>query len=159
MRGVVGKLVSSNQTAFVPRRSMMDGVLMVNEILDWAKRKKKGCLLLKVDFEKAYDSISWNYLRWILVRMRFGNRWMKWMESSIFTNYMSVLVNGSATKEFKVQRGLRQGDPMAPFLFVLAMESLTALTKKSVEVGDFKPFKYGVNDFVDILQFADDPSF
>ncbi|XP_058751955.1 uncharacterized mitochondrial protein AtMg01250-like [Vicia villosa] len=118
--------------------------------------KKKGCLLLKVDFEKAYDSISWNYLRWILEKMGFGKKWMKWMESSIFTNYMSVLVNGSATKDFKIQRGLRQGDPISPFLFVLAMEGLTALTKKSVSVGDFKPFKYGVDDFVDILQFADD---
>ncbi|XP_058761237.1 uncharacterized protein LOC131634589 [Vicia villosa] len=156
MRGVVDLLVSTNQTAFVPGRSMMDGVVMVNEILDWAKRKKKGCLLLKVDFEKAYDSVSWNYLRWILVKMGFGKRWMKWMEASIFTNFMSVMVNGSATREFKVQRGLRQGDPISPFLFVLAMEGLTALTKKSVAVGDFKPFKYGANDYVDILQFADD---
>ncbi|XP_058726321.1 secreted RxLR effector protein 78-like [Vicia villosa] len=156
MRGVVDKLVYINQTSFVPGRSMMDGVLLVNEILDWAKKKKKGCLLLKVDFENAYDSISWNYLRWIMVRMGFGKRWLKWMESCIFNNHMSVLVNGSATKEFKVQRGLRQGDPISPFLFVLAMEGLTALTKKAVEVGEFKPFKYGANDFVDILQFADD---
>src|SRR4051812_37118004 len=88
--------------------------------------------------------------------MGFGKRWMKWMESCVFSSYMSVLVNGSATKDFKVRRGLRQGDPMSPFLFVLAMEGLTALTKNSVEVGDFKPFKYGENDFVDILQFADD---
>ncbi|XP_058752696.1 uncharacterized protein LOC131625878 [Vicia villosa] len=76
MRGVLDKLISITQTAFVPGRSMMDVVLMVNEILDWEKRKKRGCLLLKVDFEKAYDSISWNYLRWIMGRMGFGKRWM-----------------------------------------------------------------------------------
>ncbi|XP_058767209.1 uncharacterized protein LOC131640851 [Vicia villosa] len=156
MRCVLDKLVSPNQTAFVPGRSMMDGVLMVSKILDWAKRKKRGCLLLKVDFEKAYDSISWNYLRWIMGRMGFGKRWLKWMESCIFTIHMSVLVNGSATKEFKVQKGLRQGDPISPFLSVIAMEGLSALMKKSVEVGDFKPFKYGEEDYVDILQFADD---
>ncbi|XP_058775262.1 uncharacterized protein LOC131649520 [Vicia villosa] len=156
MRGVLDKLISINQTAFVPGRSMMDGVLMVNEMLDWAKRKKRGCLLLKVDFEKAYNSISWNYLRWIMGKMRFGKRWMKWMESCIFSSHVSVLVNGSATKEFKVQRGLRQGDPISPFLFVITMEGLSALMKKSVEVGDFQPFKYGEEDYVDILQFADD---
>ncbi|XP_058746160.1 uncharacterized mitochondrial protein AtMg01250-like [Vicia villosa] len=69
---------------------------------------------------------------------------------------MSVLVNGSVTKVFKVQRALRQGDPISPFLFVLSMEGLTALTKKSVEVSDFMPFKYGLEYYVDILQFADD---
>ncbi|XP_058763485.1 uncharacterized protein LOC131636918 [Vicia villosa] len=124
-------------------RSMMDGVLMVNEILNWAKRKKRGCLVLKVDFEKAYDSISWNYVRWIMGRMGFGKRWLKWMESCIFTRHVSVLVNGSATKEFKVQKGLCQGDPISPVLFVIAMEGFSVLMKKSVEVGDFKPFKYG----------------
>ncbi|XP_058757974.1 uncharacterized protein LOC131635336 [Vicia villosa] len=88
--------------------------------------------------------------------MGFGKKWLQWMDSCIFPSHMSIFVNGSATKDFKVQRGLRQGDPISPFLFVLAMEGLTALTRKSVEVGDFKPFKYGVEDHVDILQFADD---
>ncbi|XP_058776285.1 secreted RxLR effector protein 78-like [Vicia villosa] len=135
---------------------MMDGVLLDNEIIDWSRRKKRSCLLLRVDFEKAYDSVSWQYLRETMIGMGFGNRWMRWMDACIFNNHMSVLVNGSATKEFKVQKGLRQGDPLSPFLFVLAMEGLTALVKKSVEVGNFKPFMYGDNDGVDILQFADD---
>ncbi|XP_058768559.1 uncharacterized protein LOC131642300 [Vicia villosa] len=156
LKEVIGNLVSTNQTAFVPGRNMMDGVLLVNEILDWSRRKKRSCLLLKVDFEKAYDSVSWQYLRETLLRMGFGSRWMRWMDACIFNNHMSVLVNGSATKEFKVQKGLRQGDPLSPFLFVLAMEGLTALVKKSVEVGNFKPFMYGENDSMDILQFADD---
>ncbi|XP_058724451.1 uncharacterized protein LOC131595932 [Vicia villosa] len=156
IKEVIGSLVSTNQTAFVPGRNMLDGVLLVNEIIDWLRRKKKSCLLLKVDFEKAYDSVSWNYLRDTMVRMGFGVRWMKWMEACIFSNHMSVLVNGSATKEFKVHKGLRQGDPLSPFLFVLAMEGLTALVKKSVVLGNFKPFSYGENGSVDILQFADD---
>ncbi|XP_058784527.1 uncharacterized protein LOC131659337 [Vicia villosa] len=156
LKEVIGNLVSTNLAAFVPGRNMMDGVLLVNEILDWSRRKKRSCLLLKVDFEKAYDSVSWQYLRETLMQMGFGSRWMRWMDACIFNNHMSVLVNGSATKEFKVQKGLRQGDPLSPFLFVLAMEGLTALVKKSVEVGNFKPFMYRENDSVDILQFADD---
>lgn len=112
--------------------------------------------MLKVDFEKAYDSVSWNYLRTVMVKMGFNDKWMKWMEARVFTSHMSVLVNGSATKDFMTQKGLRQGDSLSPFLFVLAMEGLTTLVRKSVEMGDFKLFKFGEEEFVDILQFADD---
>ncbi|XP_058760864.1 uncharacterized protein LOC131634228 [Vicia villosa] len=156
LKEVIGILVSNNQTAFVPGRTMMDGVLLVNELLYWMRKKKRGCILLKVDFEKAYDSVSWQYLREMMMRMGFGDRWMKWMDACIFTSHMSVLVNGSATKEFKVTKGLRQGDPLSPFLFVLAMEGLTALVRKSIEVGDFKPFKpkekggLGVRDVAEV---------
>ncbi|XP_058756085.1 secreted RxLR effector protein 78-like [Vicia villosa] len=135
---------------------MLDGILLVNEILDWSKRKRKGCFLLKVDFEKAYDNVSWNYLRFFMKRMGFGDIWLKWMEACVFNNHLSMLVNGSATIDFKVQRGLRQGDPLSPFLFVLAMEGLTALVRKAVNLDDFKPFSYGDVDHVDIVQFADD---
>ncbi|XP_058742235.1 uncharacterized protein LOC131614691 [Vicia villosa] len=148
---VIGKLVSSNQSAFVPGRNMMDGVVLVNEILEWSKRFKKSCFLLKVDFEKAYDSVSWDYVRFVLKEMGFGDKWLRWMDESVFKSFMSILVNGSPTKDFEVHKGLRQGDPLSPFLFVLVMEGLTALVRKSVELGDFKPIKYGEGGVVDIL--------
>ncbi|XP_058774256.1 uncharacterized protein LOC131648522 [Vicia villosa] len=156
LKEVIGTLVSNNQTAFVSGRNMMDSVLLVNELIDWSRRKKRSCILLNVDFEKAYDSVSWKYLRDMMMRMGFGDMWMRWMDTCIFMSHMSVLVNGSATKEFKVHKGLRQGDPLSPFLFVLAMKGLKALVRKSIEMGDLKPFNYGEEDYVDILQFADD---
>ncbi|XP_058755939.1 uncharacterized protein LOC131629160 [Vicia villosa] len=156
IKKVLGSLISCNQSAFVPGRNMLDGVLMVNEVIDWAKRNKLGCLLLKVDFEKAYHSLSWNFLRDLLVRMGFGKRWLMWMDACIFSSHLSVLVNGSATQDFKVHRGLRQGDPLSPFLFMIAMEALTAMVRNSVEGGNFKPFQLGNDEGVDILQFADD---
>ncbi|XP_058784217.1 uncharacterized protein LOC131658988 [Vicia villosa] len=156
LKNVLGSLISCNQSAFVPGRNMLDGVLLVNEVIDWAKRNKLSCLLLKVDFDKAYDSLSWNFLRDILVRMGFGKKWMMWMDACIFSSHLSVLVNRSATNDFKVQRGLRQGDPLSPFLFVFAMEGLTYLVRSSVDLGEFKPFKFGIDEGVDILQFADD---
>src|SRR4051812_32463501 len=105
---------------------MMDGVVLVNEILDWTKRFKKSCFFLKVDFEKAYDSVSWDYLRFVLKEMGFGDKWLMWLEPSVFESFMSILVNASPTKDFLVHKGLRQGDPLFLFLFVLAMEGLTA---------------------------------
>ncbi|XP_058780705.1 uncharacterized mitochondrial protein AtMg01250-like [Vicia villosa] len=88
--------------------------------------------------------------------MGFGDRWMRWMGSSIFTNSLPVLINGSATKDFLVEKGLREGDSLSPFLFVLFMEALTDLLKKSKQSGEFRSFKIKDDKEVDILQFADD---
>lgn len=64
-------------------------------------------MFLKVDFEKAYDRVNWNFLRFMLKKMGFGVNWCKWMEACVFSSHMSILVYGSPTKEFKVERGLR----------------------------------------------------
>ncbi|XP_058751966.1 uncharacterized mitochondrial protein AtMg01250-like [Vicia villosa] len=88
--------------------------------------------------------------------MGFGEKWKRWMELLVFSSNMSVLVNGSPTKEFKVSKGLRQGDPLSPFLFVLVVEGLTGLVKNSMLSGDFQGFAFSENCKVDILQFADD---
>src|SRR4051812_31440764 len=81
---------------------------------------------------------------------------MKWMEALVFTSKMSVLVNGSPTREFGVERGLRQGDPISPFLFVIMAEGLKCLINKAVENGDYEGCNLNGRCFVDVLQFADD---
>lgn len=82
--------------------------------------------------------------------------WMKWMEALIFTNNMSVMVNGSPTKEFKMERCLRKGDPISPFLFVIVEEGLEGLVNKAVENGDYAGFSMKGKSFIDVLQLADD---
>ncbi|XP_058775772.1 uncharacterized protein LOC131650047 [Vicia villosa] len=84
--------------------------LVVNEVLDYAKIFKKSFMMVKVDFEKAYDCVSWDFLRYLLRRMCFGEKWRSWMEALIFNISMSILVNGSTTRDFLVSRGLCQGD-------------------------------------------------
>src|SRR4051812_35368086 len=96
------------------------------------------------------------YLKYMMERMRFGSRWLKWMELLIFNSRMSILVNGSPNKEFEVFRGLRQGDSLSPFLFVLTAEGLTGLEKQSIDGGGFERFMIKGSCSVDILQFADD---
>ncbi|XP_058778710.1 uncharacterized protein LOC131652768 [Vicia villosa] len=88
--------------------------------------------------------------------MGFGEDWMKWMEAVVFSSKMSVLVNGSPMKEFVVERNLRQGDPISPFLFLIVMEGLRGMVNKDVENGDFEGFNINGNYFVEILQFAND---
>lgn len=156
LKKVNGKLVSPKQSIFISGRNILDGMLMVNETIDLAKREGRKCLALKIDFEKAYDCVSWNFLRFMLGNIGFSEKWMKWMETCIFTNSMSVLINGSVTEDFIIERGLRQGDPLSPFLFVLAMDGLTKLVEKAVDLGVYTGFKVSDDIIVDVLQFVDD---
>ncbi|XP_058752759.1 uncharacterized protein LOC131625939 [Vicia villosa] len=156
LKKVLLSIISNCQSAFVPGRQLLDGVLVANEVVDYARKEGSKCIPFKVDFEKAYDKVSWNFLRYMMQRMDFGHRWLKWMELLVFNSNMSILVNGSPTKEFTVSRGLRQGDPLSPFIFVLVAEGLAGLVKKSIEVGDFQRFEIKRSCGVDILQFADD---
>ncbi|GAU48137.1 hypothetical protein TSUD_293770 [Trifolium subterraneum] len=156
MKRVLGKLISNCQSAFLPQRQILDGVLVLNEIIDLAKRRNDDCLLFKVDFERAYDTISWGFLEKMMAKMGFSEAWLKWMRACIFESSMFALVNGSPTADFNVGRGFRQGDPLSPFLFLIVAEGLTGLMRKVVELGKFKGYRLNNNIQFQILQFADD---
>jgi hypothetical protein len=158
LRLVIGSVVFEAQTTFVKSRQILDGVLIANEVVDEAQRSKKDLLLFKVDFEKAYDSVDWDYLDDVMGKMAFPVLWRKWIRECVRTATASVLVNGSPTNEFPLERGLRQGDPLSPFLFLLAAEGLNVLMEAVVEQNLFTGYRVGQHDPVEVshLQFADD---
>ena len=96
------------------------------------RRKEKG-ILCKLDIEKAYDHIRWDFILQMLERMGFGSKWIRWINWCISTASFSVMFNGSPTGFFRSSRGLRQGDPLSPYLFVIGMEVLSCLLKRAVE--------------------------
>jgi hypothetical protein len=100
--------------------------------------------------------VNWRFLERMMLKMGFSEGWFKWIRACIFESTMSVLVNGSPSEDFKVGRGLRQGDPLSPFLFLIAAEGLTALMNRAVELGKFKGYHVGGDIQFQILQFADD---
>ncbi|RVW51067.1 LINE-1 retrotransposable element ORF2 protein [Vitis vinifera] len=110
--------------------------------------------------EKAYDRINWDFLLSVMQRMGFGEKWIGWIRWCISTASFSVLVNGSPTGFFRSSRGLRQGDPLSPYLFVLGMEALSSLINRAVRGGFLSGCRIGGREGVGIqvthLLFADD---
>ncbi|GJV67326.1 reverse transcriptase domain, reverse transcriptase zinc-binding domain protein [Tanacetum coccineum] len=160
IKRVVGVVVGEAQNTFIIGRFILDGVLIANEAMEYLRKKKIKSLIFKVDFEKAYDSINWRFLLDIMKKMGFGNRWCKWVESCLSTSSMSILVNGSPSKEFGIERGVRQGDHLSPFLFNLAEEGLNALVSEAVEKGIYRGVAVGASNVtLSHLQYADDTIF
>ena len=135
LKKVIGKVVSSYQNVFVMGRQILDASLIANEVIDsWQKRKEKG-LIYKLDIETAYDSINWQFLMKVMQKMGFGLKWMGWMWRCISTAKFSILVNGVSASFFSSTKGLRQGDPLSPYLFVMGMEVLSVLIRRAVDGG------------------------
>jgi len=158
LRSVVGSVVSDSQSAFVKGKQILDGILITNEVVDEARQKHKELLLFKVDFEKAYDSVDFKYLDSVMAKMNFPRIWRKSIFECVGTATTSVLVNGFPTEEFPMERGLRQGDPLSLFLFLLASEGFNVLMNAMVGADLFRGYGVGQNDEVRLthLQFADD---
>ncbi|GAU51437.1 hypothetical protein TSUD_413370 [Trifolium subterraneum] len=144
--------------AFVKDRQILDGILIANEVVDEARKSKKDLMLFKVDFENSYDLVDWGYLDKVMGRMSFPTLWRKWIKECVCTTTASVLVNGSPIDEFPLERGLRQGDPLSPFLFLLGAEGLYVLMEAVVDRHLFEGYRIGERDPVPVshLQFADD---
>jgi len=157
LASVMNSIISPVQSAFLKGRHLVDGVLVINELVDYAKKEKKECLIFKVDFEKAYDSVDWGFLEYMMIRVGMCEKWVNWMKAYVFGGSMSVLVNGSPTEEICIHRGLKQGDPLAPFLFLLVAEGFSGLMRNAVDRNLFEGFTFGNSDLVvSHLQYADD---
>ncbi|GKC22495.1 RNA-directed DNA polymerase, eukaryota, reverse transcriptase zinc-binding domain protein [Tanacetum coccineum] len=140
---VIGSIISCEQSAFLKSRQILDGPLMVNEIVDWFKRKKRTLMIFKVDFEKAFDSVSWDFLYKVMSFTGFSQKWISWIRGCLSSARTSIIVNGSPTKEFSLKRGLRQGDPISPFLFLLIMEGLHVAVNDATSTRIFRGAKVG----------------
>jgi hypothetical protein len=150
-------IVSTNQSAFIKGRNLVDGVMVANEVVELAKKVGRECLILKVDFEKAYDYVDWGFLAYMLQRFGFCAKWIGSIKACVFRGNLSVLANGSPTNEINIQSGLKQGDPLAPFLFLLVVEGFGGSMKRAVEIGIFKGSPIQRNGLaIYHLQYVDD---
>ncbi|GLT47499.1 hypothetical protein SLA2020_211940 [Shorea laevis] len=157
LKSVMAEIVSDTQSAFVGGRQLVDSVLVLNEVVDEIKKRKQAAFVFKADFEKAYDHVDWSFLDWMMESFGFGTKWRGWIMECLSTARISVLVNGSPTREFEVGKGLRQGDPLSPFLFLMIGEGLKSLVQRAVTEGMLHGIEIGKQGMsVSLLQFADD---
>ncbi|KAJ0877963.1 putative RNA-directed DNA polymerase [Helianthus annuus] len=157
LKKVIGSVVSESQSAFLEGNFILDGPLMVNEIHRWGEKCKKKGFFFKIDFEKAYDNVNWNFLIDSMSKRGFPDRWCHWIKGILKSARSSVLVNGSPTFEFQCFKGLRQGDPISPFLFILVMDVLSSLIDKAKEEGIVKGLKLpNEGPSISHLFYADD---
>lgn len=119
LKKVMHKLVPHAQTGFVPGRCITENLILLQDAFHWSKIHGDQSVILGLDFAKAYDRVQWQYLHEVLSYMKFGERWRHFIKILYKDRTAQLNVNGTLTAPFPITRGVIQGDPLSPYLFVL----------------------------------------
>lgn len=148
-------LIDADQTGFVPGRSIAENFIYAADLLSCCHRRKKPTVALKLDFKKAFDSVEWDSLDRIMAARGFDLSWRRWIQSILTTGKTAVMLNGVPGRWITCKRGLRQGDPISPYLFIIVADVLQRLVQKASSEGYLH---HPIDDSLTcpVIQYADD---
>ncbi|GAA0148725.1 hypothetical protein LIER_08089 [Lithospermum erythrorhizon] len=160
LKNVLPTIISKTQSAFLFNRLITDNVLLSYELHHFIKNKKigkDGFMSIKLDMMKAYDMIEWSFLKAMMVQLNFSYKWIKLIMDYLTSVSYSILINGTQSGFFQPGRGLRQGGPLSPYLFIICIEGLISLFNASCALGELQGINMGDNTATfSHLVFADD---
>lgn len=160
LRPLLQDIISESQSAFVPGRLITDNALIAFECfhaIHKCTRENQNFCALKLDLSKTYDRVDWGFLNRVMQRMGFGDVWRKWIMACLTSVRYSVRLNGNMTEPFCPTRGLRQGDPLSPYLFLFIADGLSKILERRKVEGLIQPLKVcRAAPGVSHLLFADD---
>ena len=141
LKTIMPQLISEHQSAFMSDHLILDNILVACETLHNMRNHNKGktgFMALKLDMSKAYDRVEWSFMEKVLVKIGFQDRWVKLMMVCITTTSYSVLINEEPHGHITPSKGLRQGDPLSPYLFLMCTEGLHGLINKAANNGEIR---------------------
>lgn len=160
LKPILPALISDTQGAFVSERLISDNILVTHEKVHGLRTNEsigKQYMAIKTDMSKAYDRVEWPFLEALLENMGFDHIFVRWIMSCMTTVSYTILLNGQTHSIIKPERGLRQGDPLSPFLFILCAEALVNVLNVAEKNGKLHGIKLSKNrPAVHHLLFADD---
>lgn len=129
----IGNMIDLHQTGFLKGRSISETFVFVAEVVQTCNKRKLPSLLLKLDFAKAFDMVIWDSLDIILQARGFQERWCRWMQDILSSSKSAILVNGCLGPWINCKRGLRQSDPLSPYLFLLVADTLQDMIRSAAQ--------------------------
>lgn len=149
---VLPKVISNNQTGFLKNRFIGENVRFVLDLIEYCNTSNKTGLLFLVDFEKAFDSVEWEFIFTSLRFFGFGESFINWVKTMYSNNSARIINNGYSCLDFKISRGVRQGCPLSPYIFLICAEVLTLCVNDNNAINGISLFDNNIK----ILQYADD---
>ncbi|XP_020096969.1 uncharacterized protein LOC109716078, partial [Ananas comosus] len=158
LKPLLPTLIGYEQAAFVAGRDISDNILAAQELAHTMVNNKKDhpMMIVKYDMEKAYDRVRWDSVTTVLSLMRFPIKWVNWIMACISSPTYAFIINGKASDWIQPAGGLRQGDPLSPYLFILIAQVLTSLLNEAQSCGSFTGIPVGDNSYLSHLMYADD---